>query len=191
MGWIEQVHSDLTVRMRDLRGLILSTTGNFVAGQDYITVPTGLTELISIRVDTDRARHLDLVSEHQFIDIATNGAGRNRVVAMTWGSQYQLRLAPTPNATDGYTLRYEGSLGEAVGNTTSQVLDENPNVLIYGACYFGSVFLRDEMGISLYSDMYAEARAQYQRHLGRVKMGGGKLARRPDNMPNDRHRSSI
>lgn len=187
-GWLEFVEKELQTDLRDFRETLLEETGNFVAAQAYITMPVGFREAISIRIDTSPERRMSLVSHDKLIDIRVNGnnAGLSHPIAFAYGGERKILIEPAPSGTDAYTLLYHGYLGAIDGDkTSSQVLRDAPQMLLYGAAKHGCMYTRNWELKNEMDGEFVEQKSIYSRFLGRARMGGGEIRVVPDNVPQD------
>ncbi len=187
--WLQLTESDMQKKLRDFRETLLETTGaTFVAGQDFVTLPTGFREALFLRIDTSQERRLSIVSADKLIDVRVNGrnAGIDHPIAAAYGGELKLLIAPAPTSADPYTLFYHGRLANIdQSKTTSQVLRDTPEALLYGAAYHGANFVRNWELADRFNQIYTDARTTYGAFLFRARTSGGDIRVRPDQIPND------
>jgi hypothetical protein len=79
-----------------------------------------------------------------------------------------ITLAPTPSATLSYQVEFIApETGLSSSNTTNWIGNNAENVLLYGALYQTSTFLKAEEMLKIYKGKFDEAIALFQQEMGR------------------------
>jgi hypothetical protein len=152
------------------------------AGQDYIPVPSALVELIHLRIDgTDPIRYCRVVSLKELTTIREENASGIPEGICLFGDQ--ILVAPTPNSTYAYTLFYRAdvqNLKDGAGGASTWLLDDAPDLLLYGTLAAMKKWVEDDAGMATYSEIFTNLLLQFKRQQWRKRAGGGELACRPD-----------
>lgn len=78
------------------------------------------------------------------------------------------------NNGDGnvYELAYVGNIPALTASgDTNWILDNHPNIYLWGGCYYGSVFLKDPNGIATYGPLYETAKGRLHRSETKARYG--------------------
>jgi hypothetical protein len=77
-----------------------------------------------------------------------------------------------------YELRYYGAIAQlAADGSTNWILENAPNVYLWAACKYASVFLRDTEGAAGFHALYREAVNRLNQMENRAKLGGDLVVR--------------
>jgi hypothetical protein len=154
------------------------TTGNFVADQDYITLPAGILWPRMLRItDTDPGPYVvDIVSGRKFADIIRQVSSGSRPIGATHVGE-QLKLAPAPGKNWAYTLWWTGTITplDFTSNTTNWMLTNAFDALLYGALQHACDFLGDAASSDRYEMKYEKYKQSAKRMEFRARTGGGTI----------------
>lgn len=118
----------------------------------------------------------------------TAEVGGNIPLAFTVSGPRQIRMAPAPNDSYEYTLFYRRELAPVDQDKySSLLLEEAPALMLYATAFHGAAYIEDAEKMASYSQLALRFEADYEKYLGRRKLGGGILQIRPDTIPNDSH----
>lgn len=193
VDWLTLTEKELVLELRDLQEVMYESTGTFVDDQDYIDLPTGVRVLRHLRIDVDPPQRVNIVSMDKWIDVqaGAQASGVSKPIVATMTGSNRLSLQPGGKSTDGYTLFYWGDMAKIdKSKTTSNVLRESPNCLLYGAAVQSAQFTQNADGLQLWEKEYQKSKSLYGRYLSRQRLSGGALRVRPDTGPEARHTSS-
>jgi hypothetical protein len=191
IDWLTLIERRLSRDVKYFRGTVFTTTSAFVAGQDFVTLPDGLLEILLLRIDvTDAPRWMTFVSLDKLVDVKSNAArtGITFAEAAHHLDQYTLLVEPAPTNADPFTLWWRGKLPLVDQSiVTSQVLEEAPDLLLEGLLYHGFKYTRNAGQMAEKKALYDECVMAYHKFLWNVQFGAGVARVRPDTMPNDSH----
>ncbi len=169
-GWIQMVESEAVHRIRDLREVIYKTTGNLTSGDPELTLPDGCTGVIVLQLDESPTMIVESVTLHQLAErrsAYTSGSDVfPRVYAFT--GQLTIEMAPNPSSNTAYTLYYTANMADVTElKYTSQVLEEAPNLLYYGAAAHGARWNRDANALAIWQPEFEKALGFYSTYIAR------------------------
>ncbi len=189
-SWITLAEKEMVLELRDLRENMFETTGTLISGDPFIDLPFEVRQLRALRIDTNPERRLNLVSMDKLIDVTNNAnrAGLQFPQAFTFVGERRIQVAPASGTTDGYTLFFWGDVAKVnQAKTTSQILRESPQSLLYGASLHGARWMKDAQLQAEAGEAYRDAKVKYRQYLTRARAGGGAIRQRPDSQPRDMH----
>lgn len=131
-------------------------TASTTAGDQYISLPTDLRKIETIRLNTSPRRVLrfyTLNSLDSNFTTSSNGTPQGYSII---GSE--IKLAPTPDSVLTLEMIYSKTI-EALSdsNTSNTILTRHPDVYLYGALHHASVFLLDEVKARQYDELFTRA----------------------------------
>lgn len=166
----------------ELNALETSITGTFTASQDYLTLPSGLVELIELRVDvTSGGGPVGIVPHHKLRDIRENDISGIPKAGAIIGKT--IELADTPASAHAYTLWYlDGipALADTASSRTNTLLSEYGNMLFYASCLECQPYVGDEARVGLWQTFYTDRLRAVKRKEWRKKATRKPLQMRPD-----------
>jgi hypothetical protein len=153
--------------------------GTMVAGQDYLELPDDCLWPRHLRIDTNPAHGVNIVSVHDLTALQELYSGSEASVATTIGNR--LHFAPGGSAGGAYTLFYHAGLpGLSEETPTNQVLRMAPDCYLYGALMHSAPFLGSDERIATWGALFKAAKDSFKRLEFRARTGGGPLRMRPD-----------
>lgn len=156
-----------------------TTTGNFVADQNYIDIPADCLEVRTVTVDSSPPVVISIVTKELLPTIRNNESGNTPYAGCQHGRKFE--LAPVPGDTTAYTMDYHGSITAlTTGAPTSWLLTTHPNLYLYGALLEAEPFLANDPRMQTWERQFEKAAAALRRQEWRSRTGGGALIVRPD-----------
>lgn len=167
-GWIDLAQHEIVQDCRDLQDVIFITSGSMVGGVNTLALPTDYTSIEVLQIDSNPITTVLPLSipELKAKQATLNSGGRPLWYART-GNQ-QIEMAPNPDADHAYTIYYKGMYPETTeSSTTSQLLAQAPDLLMYGAAKHSSPFTRDDRG-GEWEGIFQSRLKKYKRYLSRT-----------------------
>jgi len=126
---------------RELRIRPMETTISFTIDAETEALPTGFLGVRSFFINGTKKQPLQFITpyqQHQTQGSSTSGVPRAYSIE---GSNF--RFSPLPSSTQTATLTYYKAFDAlSNSNTSNFILTNHPNVLLYGALYHASNFIR-------------------------------------------------
>lgn len=143
--------------------------------REYETVATGTMSGDGFTVPTDFIRVRSLLVDDHVYSYVTPDQFSQKVDNESTDWVYTIN-GNDFSVVDGdgktYELLYFGTLPALSADAdTNWVLDNHPNVYLWGGCYFGSVFLKDAQGASMFGPMYEAAKGRLHRGETKARYG--------------------
>lgn len=149
----ELVTSDINRELR-LRFMEATTT---VAEGATVSLPSGFLQIISIYRDVDPRGFLTPVPV-QTLHKIHQSSGMPKFYAIEDG---QIRLSPSPNGSENLVIRYYAKFADLLADAdTNDVLENYPNVYVYGVLAHHAVLTKDEVGTQTWTAAYRDAKRQ-------------------------------
>lgn len=143
---------------RDIRHWRMETRSVGDVDSEYSTLPTDWIETISLHVNGDGTSTLNLASREAIANRRAkteDESGRPRLYAHADGS---IELFPTPDKTYEIELLYYAKLDVlSSSNATNWLLDEAPDVYLYGALIHSAPYLQEDARAGTWASMYSAA----------------------------------
>ena len=156
------------------------STGSTVVDQELIFLPANLFQLESFTItDTSPVQQIEIVGWNEFEAAKYNLTdGRVRYGRVLGQLLY---LADTPSSEQAYKIRYQaGTTHLSNSSTTSLLLTNHPNLLLYGSLAEAAPYIGDDQRIMPWAQLYQERLRAVKRINFRNRLGGGTLRMRPD-----------
>ena len=131
-------------------------TASTTAGDQYISLPTDLRKIETIRLNTSPRRVLRYYTPNSLDSNFTTSSNGTPQGYSIIGSE--IKLAPTPDSVLTLEMIYSKTI-EALSdsNTSNTILTRHPDVYLYGALHHASVFLLDEVKARQYDELFTRA----------------------------------
>jgi hypothetical protein len=143
---------------RDIRHWRMETRSVGDVDSEYSALPTDWIETISLHVNGDGTSTLNLASREAIANRRAkteDESGRPRLYAHADGS---IELFPTPDKTYEIELLYYAKLDVlSSSNATNWLLDEAPDVYLYGALIHSAPYLQEDARAGTWASMYSAA----------------------------------
>jgi hypothetical protein len=165
-----------------LRFTEVTTLGNLVALQDYLTLPTGCIEPIALVLEQDADRTVSIVAESEFTRVK-NAYGDTGIPLVAQSRGLTLALAPTPSSALAYRLRaWHGITPLSVTVTTNWLLQQGPDALLFASLVEAGIYMGSDERLATWQPRYDVAMSGLRRQEFRARTGGGPLRMRSDGL---------
>lgn len=154
--FIDLCESDWGKKLR-IRAMEDSTTGALSAGT--LALPSGYLQTRRFSISVNGAgKQLDQVTPDQVLGYSTNGEPERLAVLGD-----NMHFGPAPDGSYTYTHHFYKALTALSGsNTTNWILTNAPDVYLYGALLAAAPFLKNDVRILVWKDLYTNALAAVQ-----------------------------
>ena len=155
---------------RKLRVSGLESTADLSVSAEYTDLPADYLEMRSVYVDGSTRKALTQMSPNE-MDSRNMGSstGTPQVYAIVGG---QIRLAPAPDTTYALKLIYYAFPQLSGTNTTNWVLDNHPDIYLYGALLEAEPFLKNDKRVSMWASLLQSAVDQLEESDAGYRWGG-------------------
>lgn len=171
--FIRLAEADMNRRLRHYHMEYRSTT---TISERYSALPRDWLETIRVSIDGDA---LELVSQSKMLDVATTYSdtpGQPRFYAHTNGS---LEVLPAPDQAYSAQMVFVRQIPPLTDDDpTNWLLDEAPDVYLYGALVHSAPFLQEDARAQTWSGFYENALAGLNRASEQGKHSGTGLRMR-------------
>ena len=128
-------------------------TASTTAGDQYISLPTDLRRIETIRLNTSPRKVLAYHSLNSLNKNFTTSANGTPQAYSIVGSE--IKLAPSPDSVITMEMIYSKTIeGLSDSNTSNTILTRHPDVYLYGALHHASVFLLDDQKARQYDELF-------------------------------------
>lgn len=161
---------------RDLRHWRMEARATSSLNTEYSNLPTDWLETISVHLTGNGTSVVNLASRDAIGDKRAQGndtTGRPYLYTHAAGA---LELFPTPDASYGLELLYYSkpdALSDSVA--TNWILDEAPDVYLYGALIHSAPYLAEDARTSTWAQLYSAAVSKLNADSERARHGGSGL----------------
>ena len=148
-------------------------TATLTADDEFISLPTDLREVRSVKLNTSPNTVLEYMSPTSLDNTYTGGTGKPVAYSIV-GSEMKLR--PIPDS--GYTAEiiYIGSLTAlSDSNTTNVMLTRHPDAYLTGALVEAYLYLMDDQRAQLYDQKFSRIIEEIRKDEQRAHYGTGTL----------------
>lgn len=177
---------DLLFKELDLPDLEAKTTGSLIIGTDTLTKPTGyeFANYIMITIGTTKyflkKRLEDYVTSY-WPDSSVTGIPKYYADS----SSTQFKLAPTPDSTYSYEIKYTSKPTKlSTSNTTNYYITSCSDILFYATLIEVALFMKAFEQSRLWSDAYVALRDSWNTNIPRTRRDNGSTPQNPDSGPN-------
>lgn len=188
-GWILITERSLRNDLRNTRDDEGIDTDTFVAGRNYIDMPSDAVRPRVLEIGTTPKRLCEVVSLDALTGVDNQHEGLAYPIAMSMIGAQRIRLAPAPASAHSYTLYYYKRDPSPTANDakpTSFLLDA-PGLMLYEVAKHAAIWARDLDTLEYYKAEATRERSAYKKQLLRAKLSGGRASRMRINTPNDSH----
>ena len=157
------------------------TRANSSVNAQYVALPTDLLELFNIQVNTDPIKRLEQVSLDKADDLRSSlsSSGTPSYFAIT-GSN--IELIPTPDDTKTIEIIYYAKITALTStNTTNWLLDNYPDIYLYGTLVQAEPFLMNDERLGTWGTLLSKAQEELRVSDERSQTEGGTLVMRAVN----------
>lgn len=161
--------SDLTAQIPDFIGLaeadirrrlrIFPTSATITTTTSTLTLPADCRELLSVRTSsaTPSADAPLIISTADVVEEARQSMPTTGRPRMAYVLNNALILAPTPDQSYNFFVTYYRTLPSLTTTTHNEVLDDAPDVYLYGALVHAAVFLEHDERVPIWKGLYEDA----------------------------------
>ena len=147
----------------------------------YVALPTDLIELFNIQINTNPIKRLEQVSLDKADDLrsANSSSGTPAYFAITGNN---IELIPTPNDTKTIEIIYYAKITAlSSSNTTNWLLDNYPDIYLYGTLVQAEPFLMNDERLGTWGTLLSKAQEELRVSDERSQTEGGTLVMRAVN----------
>ena len=146
----ERLNNDLKARLQVTKGTVAATAGNA-----YITLPTGVQEIMRVEVQASPVRVLTPMSADQLsTEYPDDSSGLPSNYAVI-GDELQFGLIPDSAYDIG--IVYRAKLPALASNSTNWLLTANPSCYLYAALMSAAPYIADDALLQRAQMLYTEA----------------------------------
>lgn len=169
-AFISIIEAELNRRLRTVNQ---ETRTIWVIGAESYDLPSGFRKMRKIHIEGQPDRPLDEISPTG-ASVRFNGdAGIPRAY---WTEGRTMMLAPPPAADTTFRVVYLTRIVPLTSQTPlNWVLEEHPDIYVWGALREAAAFIRDPDGISFAGDRFSTAVEQLRLSTANDRWGGGPL----------------
>ena len=127
-------------------------TTETIAGQTFYSLPDDALAITNIQLNTDPKTVLERYTKEQIDREYATGTGQPRVFTL---NANQIELAPSPDSN--YELEisyYEEIPALSDENTTNWLLDQAPDLYLYGAMMEAAPYIKDTNAMTVWTQKY-------------------------------------
>jgi len=142
---------------RDLRHwrMEVRASGQQSAGDAYMQIPSDWLETIRFHITDGGTKPLDLISRKALEDKRAGNENMSGTPRYYTHADSQFELYPTPNADTNTELLYFAKIPSlSDGNTTNWLLEDAPDVYLYGALLHSAPYLSEDERVGVWAQLY-------------------------------------
>jgi len=152
---------------RTLRHRLMLQRSNASIDAEYTSLPSDFLEMKALQINGDPVRSLEYLTPQQ-MDVSDSSYRTNAKPLFFSVIKDYFQVLPVPDATyTGELIFYSRIPALSDSQTTNWLLDDHPDIYLYGTLRQASPYLREDerMAVweSLYAARYAEAQAESER----------------------------
>lgn len=163
---------------RDIRHWRMETrsTGQQSAGDRYMQLPTNWLETKRLGITGSGTSVLNLVSNDTMADMRAKNEDTSGTPTHYCLTDGQFELYPTPSGDTDLELVYIAKIPAlSDDNTDNWVLDEAPDVYLYGAALHSAPFLQEDERVKMWAQMYGAGVERLNTSSDQAKWSGSGL----------------
>ena len=128
-------------------------------GNEWMKIPADWLETIRLTIPANGSSRLSQSSVASIADIRAKNEDISTVTPYLYAwADGQFELYPTPTETTTFELLYYGTIPNLDATTTTNwLLEEAPDVYLYGALLHSAPYLAEDARVSVWSAMYQDA----------------------------------
>jgi hypothetical protein len=140
-----------------LRRLETRVTANTVADQEYYSLPDNYIAMRNIQLNTDPKTSLEYLTPEQMDRVyAGSIKGKPKAYSIMVND---IQLRPTPDGVYQIELLYYKHVNPlSDSNATNEILDNHPDIYLYGALVEAEPYLQNDKRIQTWSSLYDRAK---------------------------------
>ena len=142
---------------RDLRHwrMEVRASGQQSAGDAYMQIPADWLETIRFHITDGGTKPLDLISRKALEDKRAGNENMSGTPRYYTHADSQFELYPTPNQDTNTELLYFAKIPSlSDGNTTNWLLEDAPDVYLYGALLHSAPYLSEDERVGVWAQLY-------------------------------------
>ena len=145
---------------REIRHWKMETraTGQQSAGDQWMQIPADWVETIRLHLTGSGTSAITLASRATIADIRAKNEDVSTVLPYYYShADGQFELYPTPVEQTDFELLYYQKIPDLASNTTNWLLDDAPDVYLYGSLLHSAPYLAEDARVAVWASMYAAA----------------------------------
>ena len=153
---------------RDVRHWKMETTAQQMTGDDYAYLPAGWLEIKNAQYypdinDITKFTPLEYLSQNAFDERKINSENKigdpkyYTLAALNGTGLMMLFPQPKELLNDRVNLSYLNSLDLGVSSPNNWLIEDYPDVYLYGSLIHAAIYLKDDERLALFSQMYGAA----------------------------------
>ena len=163
---------------RDLRHwkMEVRASGQQTGGDAYMQIPADWLETIRFHITDGGTKPLDLISRKALEDKRAGNENMSGTPRYYTHADSQFELYPTPNEDTNTELLYFAKIPSlSDGNTTNWLLEDAPDVYLYGALLHSAPYLAEDERVGVWAQMYSASVSQLNNKSEMSRMSGSGL----------------
>lgn len=165
---------------RDMRHWRMETRSTAELDTQYSAIPADFLQPIRLQITDAPTSEVAPISTAQMLQLRgdrNDRVGRPTNYALTAGG---IELYPTPDLTYNASLVYYARIPAlSASNTTNWLLNEAPDVYLYGALVHSAPYLKDDARIQIWEALLAQGINNLNTSSADAKYGGSGLVMKP------------
>lgn len=158
---------------RRLRAVNMETRATWLISAEEYALPTDFRKMRAIHIEGAPDRPLDEISP---VSAPRRFSGESGIPRAYWFEGRTLMLAPPPAAETAFKVVYFTRIQPlTAADTTNWVLEEHPDIYLWGAIREAAAFIRDPDAISFADSRFNNALEQLRQSSANDRWGGGPL----------------
>lgn len=145
---------------REIRHWKMETraTGQQSAGDQWMQIPADWVETIRLHLTGSGTSAITLASRATIADIRAKNEDVSTVLPYYYShADGQFELYPTPVEQTDFELLYYQKIPDLASNTTNWLLDDAPDVYLYGSLLHSAPYLAEDARVAVWAQMYSAA----------------------------------
>jgi len=163
---------------RDLRHwkMEVRASGQQTGGDAYMQIPADWLETIRFHITDGGTKPLDLISRKALEDKRAGNENMSGTPRYYTHADSQFELYPTPNEDTNTELLYFAKIPSlSDGNTTNWLLEDAPDVYLYGALLHSAPYLAEDERVGVWAQMYGASVQRLNDSSDDARMSGSGL----------------
>lgn len=176
-GFISLAEADMNRTLRTRNQEVRETFTLSSQYTDLTTLTNTVVEMRNVQINTNPVRVLKYRTPHQLdMEVAYDAGGKPCFYTIHGD---ELEVKPSPD--DPYTAElsfYSTISALSDSNTTNWILTNNPNIYLWGALYYGSIYIQDSGNAQVYSTLFGKDMAELNAQEKKARYSGSPLTQR-------------
>ena len=158
---------------RDLRHYKMVNRVDATLDSRYVQVPADWLETLRFSLTTDGTRPLEMASLDDMIKNRQNNANATGTPKFYSHVGETIEIFPTPDGEYGMQLMYYQSIPDlTVSNTYNWLLQDAPDIYLYGALLQAAPYLKDDARTQTWAALYSSAIQSLQKASDDTRFAG-------------------